>query len=484
MLPSYKIRLTYISLLLFGFATVNCKKWVSISPPETSISNANVYDNDNTAIAVQTGIYSNMMSPNSLTGGGIIDMSFYPALSADELTLWPGNNNQLYSAYYTNLLTNQNTSYADFWNAIYPMIYVTNSAIEGLNASTNLTPAIKQQLLGEAEFMRSFCYFYLVNLYGDVPLVLTSNYLINATVARTPQAQVWQQIINDLKSAQSLLSPQYLDGTLLNSSAGRLRPTKWAAIALLARAYLYTGQWSNAISEADSIINNNSLFSLDTLNGVFLASSTEAIWQLQPVVLGWNTPDAQIFIIPTTGVSTQWPVYLSTNLLNSFEPGDLRRSDWVDSIAIGANTYFYPYKYKINAYNASVTEYEMVLRLGEQYLIRAEAEAEMNDLSDAAIDVNTIRTRAQLPNLLNDIASSQSSLLAAIQHERQVELFTEWGNRWLDLKRTNTINAVMGSPGNAYQNKANGYWNPDWQLYPISLSQLQHDNYLVQNPGY
>lgn len=480
--PLFTNRTSHFVLLFILIGIAGCKKFVTVPLSPTSITNANVYNNDLTAISAQNGIYDRIMTSNSITNGGIIDMSFYPSLSADELTL--GSNNTAYSTYYyTNSLTNQNTGGSDFWNNIYPLIYGENIGIEGLNASTNLTPAIKQQLLGEAKFMRALFYFYLTNLYGDVPLVLSSNFTDNISVSRTPQAQVYQQIILDLTGAQQLLSPTYLDGTLLKTTTSRLRPTKWAAAALLSRTYLYTKQWSQAVAEADTVINNTSLFNLAPLNNVFLSSgNNEAIWQLQPVQTGRNSPDAQTFIIPSTGLSSQWPVYLSNNLFNSFEPNDQRKVNWVGSVTVSGNTYYYPYKYKVNTYNAPVTEYEMVLRLGEQYLIRAEAEAQLGQTTSAAADLNVIRTRAGLPNTT---ATTQSDLLTTILHERQVELFTEWGHRWLDLKRTATINSVMGPPGNEYQSKVpGGTWNPNWQWYPISLSQLQLDPKLTQNPGY
>jgi hypothetical protein len=73
-------------------------------------------------------------------------------------------------------------------------------------------------------------------------------------------------------------------------------------------------------------------------------------------------------------------------------------------------------------------------------------------------------------------ASSQTDVLSAIMHERQTELFTEWGSRWLDLKRTGTMNAVLGAakPG----------WKAADTLYPVPYPQIQADNLLTQNPGY
>jgi hypothetical protein len=484
----YRMSAVYC-LLLFCMLTLGitgCKKLVGVDAPVTSINQSNVYADDATAIAVLTGIYTEMSTPGyDLTGNPSI--SLMAGLSADELTLFSGisNSTNLYY-YYTNSLyaTSNGTMGADYWSPAYNFIYICNAAIAGLSSSTTLTPSTKQQLLGECYFMRAFFYFYLVNLFGDVPLVTTTNYKVSESLAKTAAPEIYQQIIADLKDAQGLLNSEYLDDNLQPYGPGnlqRVRPTKWAADALLARVYLYTGDYADAVTQSDSLLNNPSLYSLDSLNGVFLMNSTEAIWQLQPVNSQENTADAWLFILPSTGPNTSYPVYLSPQLLGSFEPSDERRLNWVDSVAVGGTIYYYPYKYKSATPNAPLTEYLMVLRLGEQYLIRAEAEAEGagGGLSGAVADLNIIRARAGLPATT---ATTQAQVLAAIMHERQVELFTEWGHRWLDLKRSSMVNSVMTI---VTPLKANGNpWQSYQQLYPILFSDILADPNLRQNAGY
>jgi hypothetical protein len=178
--------------------------------------------------------------------------------------------------------------------------------------------------------------------------------------------------------------------------------------------------------------------------------------------------------------------YLSTALLGAFEANDLRRTAWVDSTVYGspAITYYFPYKYKIGTAQAipgaTPTEYIMVLRLAEQYLIRAEARAEQNDLTDAIKDLNVIRRRAGLPILSNSLTMTQ--VLAAVMQERRIEFFAEWGSRWLDLKRTGQVDAVMSI---ATPLKGQGtVWQSYQQLYPIPHNELNADHNLRQNPGY
>jgi hypothetical protein len=390
---------------------------------------------------------------------------------------------------------------SELWAPFYNNIYKCNAAIEGLQKSTTLTSAIKQQLLGEAKFMRAFFYFYLVNLFGDVPLALSTDPNVNTLLAKSTKADVYKQIIADLKEAKDLLNSNYPDATLLGTTSERIRPTKWAAQALLARVYLYTGDYANAEVEASGLLDNNSLFTLSSLNTGFLKSNlgnNEAIWQLQPTANNLNTADGKIYIIPSTGPSgSNNPVRLSKFLLNSFEANDQRAvlGNWINRTIYNINagtkdTAYYVFKYKVAtstgvATAGAMSEYIMVLRLGEQYLIRAEARARTgSNLSGAIADLDKIRGRAGLSSIAaTDPSISQSALIDTIMHERQVELFCEWGHRWLDLKRTGKVDAVMSV---ITPLKTNGaiQWRSYQQYYPISQNELNKAPNLTQTPGY
>ncbi len=289
--------------------------------------------------------------------------------------------------------------------------------------------------------MRAFFYFYLVNLYGDVPLVLSTDYKLNALLLRTDKQLVYDQIINDLKEAKTELSDNFLDGKLNGVTVERVRPTKWSATALLARAYLYKKDYANAEIESSEVISNTALFSLQTCDSAFLKNNNEAIWQLQPISASTpNTPDAMVFVIPSTGMSQFNPVSLSSSLVASFEPADNRRSKWVDTVTVLGTKYYYPYKYKINGTDIIGEEYLTFFRLAEQYLIRAEARAEQDKLEESLEDLNQIRSRA---GLADKTTLDKPTILADILHERQIEFFSELGHRWLDLKRTDAIDSVM-----------------------------------------
>ncbi|GAA0557833.1 RagB/SusD family nutrient uptake outer membrane protein [Chitinophaga japonensis] len=466
-----------IVLLTFGLAS--CKKLITVDAPSTSISSENVYTNDGTATAVLTDIYANLSAQNSslYLGTGLPGLSLLASLSADELTLYNLNNNALLS-YYINDLTS--FTIPNLWEAAYPVIFVTNAAIEGLSNTDALTPAVRRQLMGEARFMRAFCFFYLVNLYGDIPLPLSTNYQINAGLPRAEKTKAYDQIILDLLEARQLLRDEYVAADALSPTNERVRPTSWAAAALLARAYLYRGDYLNAEKQASDVINHGSLYSLPNLDAAFLKNSTEAIWQLQPVGIqkDRNTGEGKLFVLPDTGPDNRnYPVYLSDHLVDSFEAGDQRRVQWIDSVMANGNTYHYASKYKIGWEDVPTAEYVVVLRLGEQYLIRAEARAHSGNLTGAVADLNSIRHRAGLPNTP---AITAPDLLKAILQERKAELFTEWGHRWLDLKRSQMVNAVM----DIVAPQKGGAWRNTAQLYPIPQTELQKDLNLTQNAGY
>ena len=445
----------------------SCKKFVAINPPETQLVTASVFTTDATATAAMVGIYSQMMQSNGFTSGDFGAISNLSGMSGDELSNFSPDAS-LTEFYRDALVTTNSFLYSSCWSEPYSYIYQANAVLEGVQQGSGISDAVKKQLTGEALFVRAYCNFYLVNLFGNVPLILSTAYADNAHAARTAANAVYGQIVADLKMAQADLSPDFSF-----SNGERVRPNQGAATALLARVYLYQENWTDAAVQASGLIGNNSTYNLETdLDSVFLANSQEAIWELEPVRPGYNTNEGSLFILSTV------PSYYALNpgLISAFEIGDQRRSHWVDSLVVGSNTYFYPFKYKIVS-GTPVKEYSMELRLAEQFLIRAEAEAQQNQLTTAAADLNTIRSRAGLPNTT---ATDQVSLLQAILQERRVELFTEGSHRWFDLRRTGNIDAFMNPAAVA----KGGSWRSTDQWYPIPQMEIQLDPTLTQNAGY
>lgn len=465
-------RLLFTVLLFCSLGA--CKKILSVESPDMNFNGENIFQNDETAIAALTGIFT-VMSNDAITGPGITSLSLLNGLLADELQL--NNNGSVdLTQFYKNDLTSRNIA-NQHWNTFYKLIYMANACIDGLSQSSSLTPAVRQQLTGEAKFVRAFCYFYLINIYGDVPLLTTTQYQVNGIANRNDQLDVWNQVISDLLEARSLLSDHYLDATLLSITNERVRPNTWAASALLARCYLYTGDFSSAQREAQRVIDAADLYQLNALPEAFIKNSTETVWALQPVGFGINTQDAQLFVLPENGPDAVHPVSLDTALMNQFEDGDLRRTSWIDSVVAEGHTYFFAAKYKIAQFNAPVDEYPVVLRLSEQYLISAEAHIQMGNFTAAADALNAVRNRA---GLARTSAFTATELLSAVMRERRLEFFTEWGHRWFDLKRLDQLNIIMLDK----TAMKGGQWDSHDQLLPIPFGDISTNPRLEQNPGY
>lgn len=406
---------------------------------------------------------------------GTWNPDIYGGLGADEL-LYNGTSNTVAIAYYRDSLyvgsSTLSGSTSGFWDSYYSStsIYQANAALEGLASDSLLSTSARNQLMGECKFMRAFFYFYLVNRFGDVPYATSTDYRVNQGLPRTPVNTVYSNLEQDLLQARQFMQPAY-------PSKGKLRPNRYTADALLARLYLYRQQWSNAENRCDSILSSGLYALQSNLDNVFLDQSQEAIWQVG------NNSTTYPKIAPTTGspflpiLSIIAPSYsLSPFVIQAFDSGDLRQSHWVTSSKINGITYTYPYKYKNSIYSAtSTTEDLMVFRLAEIYLIRAEARAQQGNLDGAMADINLIRSRAGLGDAT---AGSLTEAMGVILHERQTELFTEWGHRWFDLKRTDSINAVLG--------REKSWWPADGHaaLYPIPYTDILYNPNLTQNPGY
>lgn len=456
------------ALLVFGVAAGSCKKIIQIpAHPPSQIPSATVFADSADIMSAVAGIYSNF---GASSGSGFSsNITLYTGLTGDELNA-SGSGDPSSIQFLNNGILGNNSNVSGLWMQAYSDLYQVNACLDGIGSNTVISASLKQQLTGEIEVVRALYYFNLVNLFGPVPVVLSTDYTATAKLPRVSVDSVYDQIIADLTGALKLLTVNY-------PSDGRARPNVYTAMALLAKVYLYRGAWQSADSLATIVIGSGS-FSLETdLNNVFLDGSAEAIWQLPANGLYYQTPDPQNFVPYADGVIPSYPV--SDFLQHSFEAGDQRVQKWIGIAQVDESgngnltSYYYPDKYKNRDAASATTEDYMVLRLGELYLIRAEASAELNQLTEAVADINMVRQRA---GLAGSTANTQPQVLAAVMHERQTELFCEWGNRWFDLIRSGTIDAVLGAekPG----------WKPSFALFPIPLDQMSLNPFLTQNPGY
>ncbi|MBO9572803.1 MAG: RagB/SusD family nutrient uptake outer membrane protein [Chitinophagaceae bacterium] len=468
----------FFLLVIFHFA---CKKIVNVKPPVQTITSGQVFADSTQSAGAINGIYTRL-AKGSLSFGLGFGNSFTTILagySADELV--PTFAGDFGDLFYRNLLIADNST-SPLWTEAYPIIYQTNACIEGLEQSTTISSTARDLMIGESKFLRAFCYFYIVNFFGEIPLITSTAWQQTQKTPKSSINDIYKQIEKDLLEASTKLRSDYSI-----SSNERIRANQAAANALLARLYLYTNKWEEASNTSSLLINNNVLFSLNQdLNQVFSVNNSEAIlqWNKNPTIDPYNVLTEGIFFLPYPDASSPPFNQVSDQLLNSFEADDLRKVSWIKTDTFYNFPYTYPFKYKVGfgdrQLGAPVTEQYVVLRLAEQYLIRAEALAHLNQLSEAVNDLNIIRNRAGLPSLPDNL--DQAAVLQAVEDERRHELFLEWGHRWFDLKRTGRVDAVM-SVVTPLKNGGKP-WSSHQQYYPIPLDELSRNPFLSPTPGY
>ena len=453
------IRVALCSLIAAGCTLGSCESLLDTATPNSQTFQENVFSNEQIANSALLGLYRSLRDSPVLSAS--FSASVLTGLSGDELVLFAQTNEQLLQFYENDILAN-NSLLSTPWTRMYNCIYQANAIIEGLENNQSFARELAQHYIGEAKFARSLCYFYLLNLYGEVPLITTTDVNQSLKAGRSSLSDVTTLMIDDLEQAFDSMKADY------STSAGnRTRANRWTAAALLARIYLYDSNWTKA-EEYASLVIKSGLYDLVNLDEVFDANSNEAILQWARTATD-AVSDAGSFI---PGTNQQPPMIISESLLEAFENVDRRYQVWCKSVDVAGDQYYFPFKYTQSG--VSTDENFTLLRLAEQFLIRAEARAHLNENDEAVDDINRIRGRTGLGEITGDI--STEGLLEIIRKERQCELFAENGHRWFDLKRQGMIDEVLSHV------KEN--WQSTDMLFPIPLSDLGRNPNLTQNPGY
>lgn len=474
------MKMTYntpiIALAILVGALSSCKKYLDIPQPTNSVTTATAFNSRGTIDAMMTSLYAKFFitasSPN------LILLSEY--IGDDAYNPTTG-----FTSNVTNNTTPATPNQFIPWSNAYQTVYTANTLLGGLPGAKapGFSDADKAAYTAAVKTLRAYIYFCLVRCYGDVPLVITTNVDSSKLGPRENKDAVYALIEKDLQDAMAGLPAARGDRYYIRS--------KFIPEAILADVYLTEGKWAQAEAAASDIINSNQ-YELSAIQNVFLQSSREGIMLTGYNVINPNSTKAATnsgSILPdgsnVISLENSFPA-LSPDLLNSFEPGDLRKTNWVKLSNQGGysnpGNRMFCYKYKYNFYYYSGTipagqeEDNKTIRLAEMYLIRAEARARQNNLTGAAADLNVIRTRAGLPNTT---AATQTDMIEAVLRERRVELFFEQGHRWFDLVRTGKANAVLS----AIPYKA-ANWKPYMVLFPIAPNELAANPNLTQTPGY
>lgn len=314
------------------------------------------------------------------------------------------------------------------WNSLYKTVFYANNVLHELDQNTYTDSKARDNLKGWALFSRSFAFYDLVNNFApvyqagsaarDLGIPLRTDPGIDYLAPRSTVKESYDRILSDLHEAIGLLNPDVV-------TANPNRPGKPAAFALLARIYLYTGDYTAAEQCADSCL--NSYRKLLDFNKLSLSSITP-ISYVNDETLFYA---AQVSTYAElTGVSaTVRPYSISNELISAYQPvNDLRLSLFF----INTNG-IYNCKRRYSGANTPFTG----LTTSEVYLIKAECLARRNEVTGALGYLNNLLvTRYKTGKYVNATAGSKEEALAKILLERRKELVWR-GLRWSDIKRLN-----------------------------------------------
>lgn len=444
---------------IMAFVINSCEKLLEVETPENQIDKGLVFEDVQTANAALAGLYSGIRDNSTVSGdqaGPVL------GVYTDDLENYAVATSNGIIDVYRNQHIESNSVINNFWSNNYKQVYNANAILEGIESSKGLQQADKNRIKGESLFLRSLLFFHLQQIFGDIAYPFTTNYQINQHINRTPLVEVLQRLESDLKESAGLLADNY-------SNSERIFANKKTVEMLLGKVLMEQQRWSEAEILLKGIVQNSQYVWETDLSKVFLKSGKHILWQLKPSQVGNPTVEANIYFFGNTAPTNY---ALSPNLYASFESNDQRRQKWISSTVIGANTWYKADKYKLRVNNT--TEYSIVFRLEEVYLLLAECLAKQNKIQEALPWVNAVRNRAGLSMLPSSI--TQNVLLDSILTENRKEFFAEMGKRFFDLKRAGKLDQLINVKPN---------WKTFHKYWPVPQQELLLNPSLnPQNSGY
>lgn len=426
-------------------------------------------------------IFSDVISDNYYAGGDNAEV-----FAVDDLNLSPTN---------SRLFAN--------WSQIYTAIAKANVVLAKVPTIADVALDVnnrREQILGEASFLRAYHYYNLVKLWGPVPLIVepvssTEPSVVN--VPRSAETEVYNQIVADLEFAVANLPDTYSD----DASVNKARATKGAANALLAKVWAQRSDrdYNKVLTYANAVINSPAGYQLlDKFADLFDGNhynNAESILEVQ-YIGGTEANFGPQLVLPPSISGDTWRKFVtpSRDLVNAFdEEGDTERKDatilfenapWADefwSLDVNGSV---PFAYKWKSANGwASTNRQYILRLADIILLKAEALNELGQTDAAADELDRIRDRAGLDPTT---ASTKDEMRLAIEKERRLELAQE-AQRWDDLKRYGRVVEVMNSLVEIdlrTGNPKNYNMNANKLLLPIPQSERNRNPNLDQNNGY
>lgn len=458
-MKSLKLIITIIIFLIIYKVSVSCEKLIEVDLPNNQIDQTKVFEDVQTANAALAGLYAGLYDDSPLSGdqtGSLL------GTYTDDLTFYPQTNTDGTLDLYNNTLIAGNPKIYSYWSSAYQKIYMANAIIEGVEKSQSISSNDKMRLKGEALLVRSILFYILQQTFGDIPLTLSTDYQINKNLGKTSSVDILKKLEHDLVQCRDLLQDDYRNNE-------RIYPNRKVADLILAKVFILQHRWNDAETLLKAII-QSPLYPFQTdLTKVFTNSSKNILWQLKPKNSGDATKEAKLYYFANSAPPT---FALSSNLANVFSNVDKRKLNWIASVTVGSNSWFRSYKYKNQSSN--LTEYSIVFRLEEVYLLLAEVLAYQNKNDEALPYLNATRQRAGLTSLSGQF--SQTEIVDEILLESRKEFFCEHGHRFFDLKRNGRLNTLVGIKVN---------WKDFHSLWPLPQKELTlNPNMNPQNTGY
>ncbi|MFL5561547.1 MAG: RagB/SusD family nutrient uptake outer membrane protein, partial [Gemmatimonadaceae bacterium] len=435
------------------------------------------------ARAAVVGMYDGLQDE---TGGYFYsgDYLFFRDVSSDDVD-WTGTFTSFADAEDNNLRAD-NGDVRGMWNAMYTTVARANFVIAQLPGVGGIPAAEKNQLLGEAYFVRALVFHDLVITWGGrnpgdpgIPLPLTpaANAGVGASATRATVGQTYTQILADLDAAEAKMDPGATDVT---------RGTLGAVRALRARVLLFQKNYPAAEAAATAVEgmgyqladNYSDLFTADakdTPEDIFRLTFTAQDFSSEGYYYLGRTENE-----PSTALAQAYQPSLDINpasagYLKNWAPADLRAQN---NIVVDRSQGFCGLDLCGTKFPTTVGAEDIhVIRFAEVVLTRAEAMARQGGaakLLGAVGEVNRIRRRAGLDTLVFGVdLTTQQQVIDEVMLQRRLELAME-GFRWADLVRTGAVDAYLTAKGaGTYQ-----------ALYPIPSREISVAPGLVQNPGY
>ncbi|WP_321345218.1 RagB/SusD family nutrient uptake outer membrane protein [uncultured Draconibacterium sp.] len=451
----------YIIYFLGALLMASCENLIEVDDPTNQLSTSQVFEDTRTANAALTGLYASLRDRSVLTGGGYIGIGPLLASYADDLDCYYYDQNGVVDLS-RNLQQETNSTIESIWKTTYQQIYYANAIIYGVQHSTALSDEDKNILQGEAILLRSLLYYYLQELFGDIPYTASTDYEYNRNLAKTTNEKILSQLVTDLKEAITYLSDDY-------RNAERIYPNRKVAELLLARIYLIQEEWGLAEQTASDILQSPLYQFQNDIQEVFHKSGSHILWQLKPKNNGDATSEATFYYFTDAAPNSYT---LTDDLVNTFSDDDLRKQFWMTPVSFNDEFWYRPNKYR-NLAGTNTDEYSVVFRLAEVYFIMAESLIKQSRYDEALPYLNATMERAGLPAFTS---LSEDAVLTELLAEKRREFFTEFGHRFFDLKRLGQLDELRATKPN---------WEDYKSVWPLPQSELLlNTNLLPQNSNY